>query len=306
MARKRKGRAISGVLLLDKPQGVSSNFILQRVRWLFQAEKAGHGGTLDPFASGLLPILLGEATKFGQYLLGADKRYTVVAKFGHETDTDDCDGHPKRYACVPKLTSIPWHTVLMPFHGKQWQVPPIYSALKVNGKRAYALARAGETPELAAREITVYELTVLEVHDDSVVFAIHCSKGTYIRALIRDIARSIDSAAYAQSLRRTAVGHLNHDMYTFEQLENLKSTQGQSALDSCLLPLTQCVENLPHYHVPIEKIRFIRHGNDIAAPDVIDGVYALFAEEKFFGVGRVVSERLFPDRLCALSPINPD
>lgn len=298
MARKRKGRPVSGVLLLHKPAGVSSNFILQRVRWLYQAEKAGHGGTLDPFAEGLLPILFGEAAKFGQYILGADKRYTVSVRFGFETATDDSEGLPTAVRAAPDVRQLDWEAAIAHFSGRQMQVPPIYSALKIDGRRAYELARRGEEPVMEARPVVLHALRLLEAAGDTAVLDVSCSKGTYIRALARDIGRFFGSAAHAAALCRTAVGQYAGSGCRFEELEKLQEEGGIEALDAQLLPLESCVQGWPRCDVPEEKIRFIRNGNEVACA-VPDGQYALYDSGVFFGIGTAAAGRLQPQRLCA-------
>ncbi len=297
MARKRKGRAVNGVLLFNKAVGASSNQMLQKVRWLYQAQKAGHGGTLDPFADGVLPILFGEATKFGQYLLGADKRYTVRVRFGRETDTDDCEGKVIRETAIPALADIDWAEVLEHFQGNFLQMPPIFSALKVHGQRAYTLAREGKIPELAPRPVHFHEINLLEVGNDFVCLDVLCSKGTYIRALARDIGQYIESSAHAERLTRTAVG--NFDLSQACDLTALEPLE-YDELDALLLPVDMCVKDLAALTVPADKVRFIRHGNDVAI-QAMDGKYALFDAQTFFGVGTVENGRLYPNRLCALS-----
>lgn len=299
MAKKRKGRPVNGVLLFYKPKNMTSNFILQKLRWLYQAEKAGHGGTLDPFAEGLLPILFGEATKFGQYILGADKRYTVTIQFGRETSTDDSEGITTIEYPMPEIINIDWKNVLAHFRGEQQQIPPIYSALKIDGQRAYELARRGEEPQMAARPITIHEINLLAINTNNhtLTLDVHCSKGTYIRALARDIGRHIGNAAHACALIRTAVGNYNNTLTTLPDMEALHPNY--HAMDAKLLPLESCVSHLPTLIIPTEKLRYIRNGNDIAttAPD---GSYALFDAETFFGIGIANNGRLQPQRLCTL------
>ncbi|UJF24867.1 tRNA pseudouridine(55) synthase TruB [Suttonella sp. R2A3] len=302
MARRRKGRALDGILLLDKPIGISSNQALQRVRGMYQAQKAGHGGTLDPFASGLLPVLFGEATKFGSYLLDADKSYEVTLRLGAQTDTDDIEGAVLHRAAIPELNGDNWQAVCDAFLGEQQQMPPIYSALKVGGQRAYDLARRGEHPELAPRSINVSELSVLDFDHESARLRVRCSKGTYIRALVRDIGAYLGSAAHAIALRRVQIGHLPEGMHPLEQISDLTDQKAFETLDELLLPLTDCVSTLPKLVVPAEKIRFIRHGNDIELlADYPAGEYALYDDDAFFGVGRVAAGRVYPERLCRLN-----
>lgn len=289
-------RSLNGILLLDKAAGISSNAALQKARWLYQAEKAGHGGTLDPFATGLLPLLFGEASKFGQYLLGADKGYVVTIRFGRETTTDDPEGDTLREAAIPDLAQQDWTNLLASLGGDYLQTPPIFSALKVHGKRAYELARRGEIPELAPRPVQLHALNLLAVHEEQIVLEVSCSKGTYIRALARDIGRLLDSAAYAEQLQRTAVGKLSlaqaHSLQTIETL-------APETRDGLLLPISACLDDMARLAIPAAKIRFIRHGNDIET-DADEGEYALYDEGDFFGIGRVAKGRLYPQRLCRL------
>ena len=271
-----KRKKIDGVLLLDKPAGISSNQALQQARWLYQAEKAGHGGTLDPFATGLLPVLFGEASKFGRYFLDGDKAYEAALAFGTETDTGDLSG-------------------------AQRQVPPVYSALKVGGERAYALARRGELPQLEAREVVIHELRFLGMDGDGARFFVRCSKGTYIRSLLRDMAAALGSAGHTHALRRVAVAGLTA-MTPLATLRAWQEAGDMAALQALLLPLDCCVAHLPRVVVPPEKLRFIRNGNDIAcaAPH---GEVALYDGARFFGVGEARDGRAFPQRLCALPPV---
>ena len=295
----RKRKKINGVLLLDKPAGISSNQALQQVRWLYQAEKAGHGGTLDPFATGLLPLLFGEASKFGRYFLDGDKAYEATLAFGTETDTGDLTGAVIREATPPRLDAVDWAVLCTRFSGVQRQVPPVYSALKVGGERAYAMARRGEMPQLDAREVVIHELRFLGLEGDGARFFVRCSKGTYIRSLLRDMAAALGSAGYTRALRRVAVAGLT-EMTPLATLRAWQEAGDMAAIQARRLPLDCCVAHLPRVIVPPEKLRFIRNGNDIAcaAPH---GEVALYDGAQFFGVGEGRDGRLFPLRLCALS-----
>ena len=295
-----KRKKINGVLLLDKPAGISSNQALQQVRWLYQAEKAGHGGTLDPFATGLLPLLFGEASKFGRYFLDGDKAYEATLAFGTETDTGDLTGAVIREAAPPSLEAVDWAALCARFSGVQQQVPPAFSALKVGGERAYALARRGEMPQLDAREVVIHELRFLGLDGDGARFFVRCSKGTYIRSLLRDMAAALGSAGHTRALRRVAVAGLT-EMTPLATLRAWQEAGDMAAMQARLLPLDCCVAHLPRVIVPPEKLRFIRNGNDIAcaAPR---GEVALYDGAQFFGVGEGRDGRLFPLRLCALPP----
>lgn len=295
---KKNKKSVHGVLLLDKPVGVSSNHALQQVRWMFQAAKAGHGGTLDPFASGLLPVLFGDATKFGRYFLEGDKAYEVRLAFGAETDTGDLTGQVVRQAPVPDVRAVDWAALCARFTGRQMQTPPVFSALKIDGQRAYELARRGELPEMAAREVVIHEIRVLQVHDAAVDLYVRCGKGTYIRSLVRDMAAALDSAGHAQALRRVEVAGLR-EMVALGSLRAWREAEDFAALQGVLLPLEACVRGLPRVDVPDEKFRFIRNGNDIACVCAHAGEVALYHDGAFFGVGEAREGRVFPLRLCS-------
>lgn len=220
MARKRKGRAIDGVLLLDKPQGLTSNAALQKVRRLFGAQKAGHTGSLDPLATGVLPICLGEATKFSRYLLDADKGYYTTAKLGDIRTTSDSEGETVMRRDVPAYSLDQIEDVLARFRGAISQVPTMYSALKYQGRPLYEYARQGITVDRPARPITIYELTLLEQRSDELDLQVACSKGTYIRTLVEDIGQALGCGAHVCMLRRYQAGHFTlSDTVTLEQLE---------------------------------------------------------------------------------------
>ncbi len=294
----RGKRAIDGILPLDKPVGVSSNHILQKVRCLYQAKKAGHGGTLDPFAEGALILLFGEATKFGRYFLEADKTYHVTMRFGSATDSDDCEGEVIAEAAPPDFAAIDWPTVLAPFHGKIEQVPPSYSALKIAGKRAYALARSGNAPTLPPRQVVINKISLLacDAAAGEATLGVDCGKGTYIRALVRDIARALGSLAYAVKLRRVSCAGISSALHPPERLFALHDARDNAALDALLLPVETCVAHLPRAEIGAEKFPYICNGNDITTA-LPSGEYALYTAGRFFGVARARDGRLFPKRL---------
>lgn len=295
MARRKTGRALSGILWLDKPAGMTSNAALQKVRHCYNAQKAGHGGTLDPFATGLLPILLGEATKFGQYFLNADKRYQVEVCFGSETSTDDSTGEVLYDAPIPDLQTIDWKVVLSDFQGEIEQIPPIFSALKVAGKRAYELARQGKLLQLQARAVRIEAIEVLSIGQHSVMLDVRCSKGTYIRALARDIGRALGIYAHAASLKRVGVGDKE-----ICHAHDLQSIMDNPQRDAYLEPLTSALGAMAQLVLPADRARFVRHGNDIALI-ADEGEYALFEGETLLGVGVVKAGRLYPKRLISFS-----
>lgn len=298
--KKQKFRALNGILLFHKDEGVSSNQILQKIKRLYRAEKAGHSGTLDPFASGLLPILFGEATKFGHYLLEAHKTYTVKIRLGAETDTQDKTGQIIHTAPLPHWENLNLEALFSSFRGKIQQIPPAYSALKVNGQRAYELARQGETVDLSPREVEIFSLNLLEKQLDSLTLSVHCSKGTYIRTLAQDLARAMGSAGHAEALQRTKVGAFENQALNWDKLSALSLDE----LDGYLLPLTDCVAHLNKINIPEDKYRYIRNGNDIylnESKNLSDGTeLALYFQNKFFGIGEIKANRIFPKKLIAV------
>ncbi|MEX0614758.1 MAG: tRNA pseudouridine(55) synthase TruB, partial [Methylophaga sp.] len=202
--RKKSGRDLTGILIVDKPSGVSSNRVLQIVKRLYQANKAGHTGTLDPLASGVLPICLGEATKLSTHLLDADKIYQVTCRLGIATNSGDSDGEVIAEQPIPAFTIESLSLLLTDFTGQQTQIPPMFSALKHQGQPLYKLARQGIEIERKARQITIYDLQLLAVTNDSFTLEVACSKGTYIRTLVQDIAAAMGSCGHVSMLRRTA------------------------------------------------------------------------------------------------------
>lgn len=280
-------RPISGVLLLDKITGVSSNSALQRVKRLYQAEKAGHTGSLDPLASGLLPICLGEATKFSQYLLDADKVYEVTAKFGVRTDTFDAEG--KVLAEQPAIADeTKLRAVVQTFLGEQQQLPPMYSALKKDGKPLYELARQGIEIERETRTITIFSLDIINIEWPHVSFRVHCSKGTYIRTLIDDMGLAFGCGAYVTVLRRTAAGHFSSaQMLTSDAIDALKNEQGLEAIDSLLLPIESLIPQFPIVTLKAPMAHFLMNGQAVYLSSVkTEGLHALFREDgTFLGVG---------------------
>ena len=205
---RRRAVAVDGLLLLNKPPGMTSNRALQRVRRLLQAKKAGHTGSLDPSATGMLPLCFGEATKVCAYLLDADKTYRVTARLGVATDTGDADGQQTDTAEVPELSESDWAAILAGFLGESTQVPPMYSALKKDGKRLYELARKGETVEREARPLTIHEIQLLELAETRLVFRVRCSKGTYVRTICNDLGEELGCGAHLERLVRTQSGDL--------------------------------------------------------------------------------------------------
>ncbi len=297
MARRKKGRRIDGVFLLDKPQGLTSNYALQRVKRLYDAAKAGHTGALDPLATGMLPICLGEATKFSQFLLDSDKRYITTAKLGVRTDSSDADGEVVDTQPVPSLEWDSLNQLIQArFAGEIEQVPSMFSALKHNGQPLYKLARKGEKVEVKPRQVTIYEIKLLDLRDDEVDLEVHCSKGTYIRSIVEDLGLELGCGAHVSMLRR--IGVANYDaakMLTMDELEQIaaetETDQGleciQMRLDALLLPPWSAVDSLPSIELPADLAARLLQGQRITELFDERGLVRLFAEQRFLGMGEV-------------------
>ncbi|MDG2951080.1 tRNA pseudouridine(55) synthase TruB [Exercitatus varius] len=287
---KKKGRDVHGVFLLDKPQGLSSNDVMQKVKRLFQANKAGHTGALDPLATGMLPICLGEATKFSQFLLDADKRYVVTAKLGERTDTSDAEGRIVASRPV-NVKTAEILTALSAFRGDLMQVPTMFSALKHQGKPLYEYARAGVTVERQARPITIFELKFIEYHAPFLTLEVHCSKGTYIRTLIDDLGERLGCGAHVSMLRRTAVSDYPSDkMLTLEALQQLAEAGDLRRLDALLLPPDSAVSKLPSLFLTERQTQAVGFGQRVRFDNAekIYGQVRLFsAENLFLGVAEI-------------------
>jgi len=309
MARfqKRRGEAVDGLLLLNKPPGMTSNRALQTVRRLLNAKKAGHTGSLDPAATGMLPLCFGEATKVCAYLLDADKSYRVTARLGIATDTGDTDGQEVRTAPVPGLSAEEWDTILQSFVGESTQVPPMYSALKKDGKRLYELARQGETVEREARPIRIDEIRLLELAGSRLVFRVHCSKGTYVRTLVEDIAKRAGTVAHTARLHREAVGAFRaEDMIDIAAAEALAQESPQ-ALRERLLPADSALADMPTVTVDAMDGERFSGGQvvDVAAGS-IKGLARVYGAERFLGVGELAGNgRLAPRRVFQAPRKNP-
>lgn len=302
MARRRKGRAVDGVILLDKPKGYSSNGLLQKVRWLYQAQKAGHTGALDPAATGLLPICLGEATKFTRFLLDANKQYLTTGVLGVETDTLDGEGQITQESSVPSVTSVELQALIRAsFTGDIQQIPPMYSALKRDGKKLYELAREGKTIELEARPVTIFENQLLGLESPEFRLNVSCSKGTYIRTLVADIGTAVGCGAHVKDLRRTAHGQFRLEQaVTLEKLESLRALENFTEMDANLISISELLADLPRIDLDERYSKLFSHGNDVqcSAEPVEVRVYG--SSGQFLGVGKVTeSARLQPERLVA-------
>ncbi|MEC4766059.1 tRNA pseudouridine(55) synthase TruB [Halomonas sp. CUBES01] len=307
MARRRRGLPVNGIVLLDKPKGLSSNHALQRVRRLFDAQKAGHTGTLDPMATGLLPICLGEATKFSAHLLEADKVYRTRVELGVITDTGDAEGTAIERHDVPELAAQDIETVLTRFRGEINQVPPMYSALKHQGKKLYELAREGKQVERAARRVSVYDARLLSFEGTAFELEVSCSKGTYIRTLAEDIGKALGCGGHISQLRRLKTGPFDGDaMWTLEALEALAD---QTAREAELMPVDVLVDHLPSLVVDESGYGRLAHGQSarLAIGDALppEALARLYYAEAFIGLGVVKgAQEVAPKRLLSTVAIS--
>jgi tRNA pseudouridine55 synthase len=297
---KRVKRNLNGVLLLDKSLGFSSNQALQKVKWLFQAAKAGHTGTLDPLATGLLPICLGEATKFAQYVTDADKTYIATVKFGATTTTGDAEGEVIAISDV-RFTRAQLESACQSFHGEISQVPPMYSALKFEGKALYEYAREGVDIERQSRLVTISNITITQFDKDVATITVKCSKGTYIRTLAEDIGNVLGSGAYLIGLRRIeTAGYELADAITIEQLEQKIKETPVEALQSLLLPIDSAILHLPAVTLNADAAHYLMQGQAVwVSGKVPHGEIRLFDENaRFLGLGFLQDDgKIAPKRL---------
>ena len=298
---------VDGLLLLNKPAGLTSNQALQKVKRLLRAKKAGHTGSLDPAATGMLPLCFGEATKVCAFLLDADKTYRVTARLGVATDTGDADGTEIETADVPELDQDKWRDILENFLGDSTQIPPMYSALKKNGRRLYELARKGEVVEREPRPIRIDEIELLEIAGNRLVFRVRCSKGTYIRTLVEDIAAKAGTVAHTARLHRETVGAFRAaDMLDLSGLEAVAES-GAEQLRARLLPPDTALESLPAVFLDEAGGAKFSSGQEIMAPqEAADGLVRVYGEaNEFFGVGELSDGcRLAPKRVFRTSEKN--
>ena len=306
MARRRKrGRPVNGILLLDKPKGITSNKALQSVKSMYFAQKAGHTGSLDPLATGMLPICFGEATKVSAFLLDADKRYQLSCQLGVVTNTGDAEGEVISKAEVPVLDTAALEAVLNEFKGGIEQIPPMFSALKHQGERLYNLARQGIEVERKARPVKIYALDLLAIEGDILKLDVSCSKGTYVRTLVEDIGTKLGCGAHVTALRRLTVGaFLDADkMVTVEQLEALRETD-RDALDDLLLPMDAALMHWPDVQLNADMSYYLLQGQPVQVPRApTEGWVRIYNADKqqFIGVGQVADDgKIAPKRLFQL------
>ncbi|HED16142.1 MAG TPA: tRNA pseudouridine(55) synthase TruB [Gammaproteobacteria bacterium] len=305
MARRQKGRNVTGILLLDKPGGMTSNKVLQEVKQLFFARKAGHTGSLDPLATGMLPICFGDATKVSGFLLDADKRYTVTCKLGIKTTTADSEGDILEQRSVPELDHDGLEAVLDQYRGDIEQIPPMHSALKHNGERLYNLARQGIEVERQARSVTIYELSLLSLNKDELELEVHCTKGTYVRTLVEDIGESIGCGAHVIQLRRLAVGAYQDPagMITLDVLREMEQADretrgGYAELDKLMHSVESALGAWPDVQLTEDATYYLRQGQPVLVKQSpTEGLVRLFNPQfQFIGVGEIQEDGMVAPR----------
>lgn len=294
---------INGILLLDKPVEMTSNFALQKIKRLFNAKKAGHTGSLDPIATGMLPICFGEATKFSQFLLESDKTYRVCATLGEQTTTGDIEGEIIARAPVPTLDQETIENVFSTFLGTSTQIPPMFSAIKHQGKPLYELARKGIAVERKPRAITLFSLKFESLSNNLLTFYVHCSKGTYVRTLVEDIAKALGTVAHVLTLRRLAVTPYGDAiMHSLKSLEEIREAMGDHGLSATLLPVETSVKIFPAIKLSTSATFYLKMGQAVRAPFAInDPLVRLMAEDgRFLGIGEVLEDgRVKPHRMLS-------
>jgi tRNA pseudouridine55 synthase len=306
--RRNTGRDVTGILLLDKPLGLTSNDALQRVKRSYQAAKAGHTGSLDPLATGLLPCCLGDATKFSAYLLDADKRYRVKVRLGVTTTTADAEGEVIATEPVVGIDMARIEDVLRGFVGTIEQLPPMHSAVKHQGQRLYKLARQGLEVERTPRQIQIFSLDLLSEdplpeQDPQIELDVHCSKGTYVRTLAEDIGRELGCGAHVSGLRRTAVGPYSEmagPFVTLDEVEALAAEADLSGLDALLLPLDSALGHWPSVRLSADAAFYLGQGQAVLIPQApTEGLVRLYDPSNLFvGVGSILDDgRVQPKRL---------
>lgn len=296
--QKISRRHISGVFLLNKPLGLSSNAALQKVRWLYRAQKAGHTGALDPLATGLLPICLGEATKFSHYLLDSTKRYQTTVRLGQTTTTGDVEGDILQERPIPVLSKELIEQTLEKFRGDIQQVPPMYSALKKEGKPLYELARKGIEIERETRPVTIHALELIEFTENSITLDVTCSKGTYIRVLGEDIGEALGCGGHLTMLHRIQTGHFELiPSYTIEYLESLMEEQREALL----LPVYAPIDHFLKIQVPEGREKYFCNGLESNIDHSAEAEVLVFSGERCLGLAEITDKkRLVPKRILNL------
>ena len=305
MAKRRRGRPINGVLIVDKPLGITSNDVVQRAKRLFDAQKVGHTGSLDPLATGVLPLCFGEATKFSQYLLDSDKKYWTRIKLGVTTATGDADGEVTGGSDASQVTADAVEQALEKFRGEIEQIPSMYSALKHQGQPLYKLARQGVEVERKARSVTIFSNELVKFNGGELELNIHCSKGTYVRTIAEDLGHALGCGGHVIGLRRLAAGpYVESEAISFEQLEAYTDLE---SLDSLLKPIGSSVKDWPKVRMVTDTAHYLLQGQSVqVAKAPTEGWVQLLeiAEEGdvFLGVGEVLADgRIAPRRLVVFS-----
>ncbi|MEK7322933.1 MAG: tRNA pseudouridine(55) synthase TruB [Pseudomonadota bacterium] len=299
---RRKLRDVHGIVLLDKPVGITSNGALQMVKRLFQARKAGHTGSLDPLASGLLPLCFGSATKMSAFLLESDKEYQVTVKLGEKTTTGDAEGEVISRRNAGAVSDAAIAAVLPRYTGTIQQIPPMHSAIKQNGQPLYKLAHQGIEVERQPREVTIYDLRLLRRDGDALDLTVSCSKGTYIRTLAEDIGETLGVGAHVSALRRTAAGPFQADQMVGMGTLQAAAEQDLATLDSFLLPMDAALEQWPDVCLSEDMAYFLRQGQPVFVPKAPTSGWVKLrtADRRFLGVGCVLEDgRVAPKRLVS-------
>ena len=290
MPLNRKGRQLTGIFLLDKEKGVSSNKALQQIKHLFGADKAGHTGSLDPLATGVLPICFGQATKFSRFLLSAEKSYETTIRLGITTESGDAEARVIKKRPTDFLNMDRVESALEMYRGKTRQIPPMFSALKVDGERLYKLARKGITIDREPRDIEIYELNLLSLAGNEAKLFIRCSKGTYVRTLVEDIGESIGCGAHVRELRRLQVASFSiRDCFTLDSIKGFR--QKYELLDARLLPVDSALAGWPRIFVSEQSQISLKHGKTISVESLAPlGLVTIYAKNsnrraEFLGIG---------------------
>ena len=306
MVRRQRGRDVSGMIVVDKPGGASSNDAVQRAKQLYRAQKVGHTGSLDPLATGVLPLCFGEATKFSQFLLDSDKKYWARIKLGVRTDSGDADGQVLETCPVVGIDEAAVRKVLERFRGEVEQIPSMFSAIKHQGQPLYKLARRGIEVERKSRRVTIYSNELVAFDGDQFELEIHCSKGTYVRTIAEEIGEALGCGAHVCALRRRKAGPYDEtEMLTFAELERVRDEGGNEALDALLLPVESAVRDWPVVSLNDATAFYIRQGQPVIVPHAPTSGRVQLVEQStdsskqmFIGVGEILDDgRVAPRRL---------
>ena len=298
--RRRRVRNISGIVVLDKANGLSSNAALQEVKRLYEANKAGHAGSLDPLATGVLPVCLGEATKVSQFLLDSDKRYRARIKLGIRTDTGDSEGSIIERNEGISVSRKAIERALTKFKGEIEQVPPMHSAIKMNGVPLYKLARKGIAVEREPRLVTLYQVCLVEFVNSELELEISCSKGTYIRTIADDLGQELGCGAHVIELRRTQAGVFTEkDSISAEELALEKENRGLDKIDQFLIPMDRAIQDLPEVNLPSITASHVKNGQAVLVRHLPkNGLVRMYEDEQFIGIGSIDDDgKVAPKRL---------